>query len=346
MIPYLYFYITITSLLFFSYVINNSKYIFGIAILLTLFFSGFRLETGYDWFNYVSFYSIGMQDLMEPFFALSVKLLNLITDDFRSMFFCYSLATVSVLLLAIHRFTKRTKISFLLYLLIPSYFITSFSIVRQGLALVIFLYALSFLLIDNNRFKFILISIVSCMFHYSAAIPSIMLLLCEKIFNRNFKTIYYVLLVLISWVLYYANIAPILITLAYGRYATYIEYTISVSSIKILVVNLFAFAIIAYKRQYVKSVADTYMLNMLVVGTLITNIFADFLPMTRLSYYFFIVQIVLVPKIIYSAKHNITKAFFLVAFLSYYILMLSYSLKVDIDLDSYPKLTPYNNIFL
>lgn len=341
---YLYFIISILILLFIDHLIKYKNIFFAAAVLLTVFVAGFRFEVGYDWFNYVSFYSIGMQDLMEPFFALSIKLLNLISSDFSLMFFSYSLATISVLLLTIQRFTNYPKTSFLLYLLVPSYFITSFSILRQGLALVIFLYALSFLLINNSKLKFTLISIVSIMFHYSAAVPFIIIILGQKLFYKNYKTIYYALIVTISWVLYYSNIAPKLLNLAYGRYAAYTDYTISVSSVKIAVINLFIFILIAFKKNYIKGVADTHMLNLLVFGTLITNVFADFVPMTRLSYYFYIVQIILVPKLIYSAKNYSIRISFLLVFLLYYCLMFAYTLNIDSNLDQYPKLTPYKNL--
>jgi hypothetical protein len=213
------------------------------------------------------------------------------------------------------------------------------------LALVIFLYALSFLVLDKNRLKFILISIVSAMFHYSAIIPLVLLTLGRSIFNRSFKTIHYVLFALLSCALYYSNIASKLLSLAYGRYASYIDYTVSVSFLKTLVLNLFALSLIAYRKHYVKGIAETYMLNMIVFGTFITNIFVDFVPMTRLSYYFLIAQIVLVPKIIYSSRYNAIRTLFLFTFLFYYILMFSYALKIDIDLDQYPKLTPYKNYF-
>lgn len=342
---YFVFYAVIILLLVLSYIFNNSRYILVLAILVTLFFSGFRHETGYDWFNYSWFYTLGLHYDQEPFFVASIIIMNFFSENPQVLFFCYSFSTLLVLLLAVQRLSTHYKTSYLIYLLIPSLFISSFSILRQGLALAILLYALSFLFEDRKK-EFVLLSFVSASFHYSAIIPAIMFIVCRSLFFKSYKTIYYVIFLIVSCVLYFANTAPKLLGLAFGRYAAYIELTHGVTILKIAVINLFIFILLAYRRQYVKNWADTYMLNLIVFGTFITNVFANFSPMTRLSYYFFIVQIVLMPKLIYSFKSNNARFMSLALVILYYLMMNSYALKFDNELDQYPKLTPYKNFFL
>jgi len=348
---YLYYYLTILSLLVLEHFARSARLFFArsarlffvIAILLTIFISGFRYNTGYDFFNYVRFYKYHLPSDIEPLFAYSIKLFNYISNEPQLMFFSYSLATIWILVLAIKRFTKYTKTSFLIFLLIPGLFLNSFSTIRQSLALVILFYALSFLISENRKLKFIVLSVVSAMFHYTAIVPAIIFILGENFLKKEYKKITCILLILFSVALYHLNIAQLLLSFTFGRYSAYMDYIHNVSTIKIVVSNLFVLFLIFIRRCFIKNATDIYLLNLVLIGTLIINVFAHCTPITRLSYYFLIAQIVIVPKLIYSFKDNDMKLIFLVAFMCYYSFMIGNALMVDLNLASYPKMTPYEN---
>jgi transmembrane protein EpsG len=350
---YLYYYLAILSLLVLEhhaksprlFVAKSARIFFATAILLTIFISGFRYNTGYDFSSYAYIYKCRLPSGIEPLFAYSITLFNCITNDPQLMFFTYSLATILSLLLAVKRYTKYTKTSFLIFLLIPGLFLNSFSIIRQSLALVLLFYALSFLIIENRKLMFISLSAVSIMFHYTAIIPAVMFILGNKFFKKEYKKITYILLLLFSAALYHLNAAQLLLSFMLGKYAVYIGYVSDVSTVKIVIGNLFVLFLILIRRQFIKSAADMYLFNMVFIGTLIINVFAHYTPVTRISYYFLIAQIVIIPKLIYSFKDNDMKVLFLTVFVCYYSFMIGNALMVDSNLTYYPKMTPYENYF-
>jgi len=351
---YLYYYLTIVSLLVLEYSARSLERFskkgmspfFAIAILLTIFISGFRYNTGYDFLNYVRFYNEPLHLNIEPLFAVSIAFFKIFSDDPQLMFFAYSSATILILLLAVKRFTKYTKTSFLFFLLIPGLFLNSFSIIRQSLAMVILFYGVSFLLLDNGKRRFVIIASVAAMFHYSAIFPALLFFFGEAILKKEYTFKTFIFLALLSLVLYYFDLARFLLGFAIGRYSLYSDNYQPISLIKILILNLFMFFLVLHKRRFAAILSDIFLLNSVFIGVLITNIFASFTPLTRFSYFFLIAQIILVPKLIYAIKENSLKLFFLAVFMCYYSFMIGNALMVDLNFGSYPKMTPYENYFI
>ena len=350
---YLIFYVTIVLLLLLDLCARNIPLpsvrqrspFFAIAVFVTVFVSGFRYNTGYDFLHYVQFYREHPPAGMEPLFAYSVTFFNYFTDDPQLMFFTYSLATVSILLLAIKRFTKYTKTSFLIFLLVPGFFINSFSIIRQSLAMVILFYGMSFLILDDRKGKFLIISSVSAMLHYSAVFPALLFLLGGTFLRKEYRLNTLIGLALLSLVLCYFDVARFMGCFSIGRYSQYIDSKQAISPIKILILNLFVFFLLLNRRQFVENSSDTFLLNSMFIGVLITNFFSDFLPLVRFSYYFLIAEITLIPKLIYAFKDNNMRCVYLLAFMCCHAALMINAMLVDLNFDYYPKMIPYVNYF-
>lgn len=181
------------------------------------------------------------------------------------------------------------------------------------------------------------------MFHYSSLVPSVLILFLYKPLKKKYTRTIYILLIISSFILLKFNIATILLSHAFGKYSDYVNVLQSTSLLKISVLNFYMIGLIYIKNFFIKSSRDSFLFNALFLGVLFVNIFADFTPVTRLSYYFLITQIILVPKLIYSFKNINLKVLMLIAFVSYYILMFSNALYYDYLQDGYPKMTPYQN---
>lgn len=345
MIFYSIYYLSIVFFLFTDYLFRNIKLFLFLVIGIVIFISGTRYNTGYDFYNYHVFYTHHLDESLEPLFKLSVQILNLFSEDSQLMFFIYSFATILLTYFAITKMTKYKKTSLFIFLLIPGLYLNTFSIIRQGIAEVFFLLAVYYFVYENKNLKFWFFSLIAIGFHYSAALPVLLIYFFRKILSIKYSIPIYLILLSFSIFLYKINIAPILIALSPGKFGVYVEFIQNTSLIKILVYNLFIVVLIIFKKQYIKAKSDLILLNFLFVGVLILNVFADFIPVTRLSYYFFIFQIILVPKFIYSFKDNNLKVIVLFLSLLYYILIFLNALYVDSLSSSEYTMTPYQNYF-
>ncbi|WP_423303421.1 EpsG family protein [Deferribacter thermophilus] len=347
MIFYFLYYISIAFLLFLDYITRNKKLFLYFCIFWIILISGTRYLTGYDFYNYQSYF-YNYKDLsIEFLFKLSLFILNYFTSNSQFMFFIYSFFTIIIIFYAIKKYTKYLKTSFLIYLLIPGLYLNTFSIIRQGIAESILLLAFYYYIYRQNYLKFILFSLISILFHYSAIVPFIFLILFSKFLKKSYSISFYFLIlfgtIFISQLSLGNKIIEVLPLM--GRYVYYKEWVQEVNIIKIFVYNIFFCFFIIFKKNFIKNFQDNIMLNLLFFGIILLNIFSNYTPITRLIYYFVIFQIFLVPKLIYSFKYNSLKIVFLMLFIFYYFIMLFNSLFVDSTTEGNSNLIPYKNYF-
>ena len=341
---YFSYYIYIILLLLIDNFIKKDFFIL-IAVLTIILVSGTRFETGYDFLNYVGFYLSEADESHEPLFKLLLETLKIFSSDYQLFFFVSSFITVLGIYFAITKYTKYKKTALLIFLLVPGLYLNTFSIVRQGIAEIFVMLAIYYLVYEKNKLKYLFYFILSVGFHYTALVPLILVFVFKKILSILYSNTIYILFILFSIILSKLNIADIILGAAFGRFAAYLDMTHDVSMLKLIVSNLFFILLILFKNKFIKSPADVFLLNIMFIGVLLINVFASFTPVTRLSYYFLIFQIILVPKLIYSFKSNQLKVIFLSGFIFYYLLMFTNSLMIDEQTDKYPKITPYQNYF-
>ncbi len=342
---YALYYMSIIFLLSIDYFFKNIKFFFYIALSLVIVISGTRYATGYDFYNYHFFYITYENNINEPLFNLSLYVLNIFSSDSQLMFFLYSFFTIIFVYIAIKKYTKYVKTSFLIYLLIPGLYLNTFSIVRQGIAESILFLAFFYFIYKKNYKSFFVLSCIAFLFHYPVIIAVSIIIIFYPLFKKQFSTTAYMIMIIISILLYKINIATILLGLAVGKYAAYLDMIYSVSITKLIISNCFVIGLILFKKRFVRSTEDNFLLNIVFIGTIMINIFADFTPVTRLSYYFLIFQIILVPKLIYSFKSNNNKFLFLVLFVFYYSAMFSNALITDMSQEGDSNMVPYKSYF-
>jgi hypothetical protein len=341
---YFSYYIYIILLLLIDNFIKKDFFIL-IAVLTIILVSGTRFETGYDFLNYVGFYVAGADETHEPLFTILLLFLNVFTENSQILFFISSSITIAILYYSIIKYTIYKKTTLLIFLLIPGLYLNTFSIIRQGIAEVFLFLAIYYLVYERKSLKFWLFSLVAIGFHYTAMLPIIILWVFKKILWINYSLKTYIFILLFSLILSKLNIASMILGLAFGKFALYLDMTQDVSLFKLLISNLFLIILLIFRKEYIQSSSELFIFNLLFIGILFLNIFASFTPVTRLGYYFLIFQIILVPKLIYSFESNHLKAIFLSSFIAYYSLMFTNSLIIDEQIDQYPKMTPYQNYF-
>lgn len=319
-----------------------------LGLFLILMVGATRFEIGYDYFNYVSFYSEYIPDYIEPIFRISILLMNYLGFNYEFYFFIYSAVTILVLFYAIVKYTHYRNTALLLFVLIPGLYLNSFSIIRQSIALSFFFLAVYYLVSEPRLFKFWFFSLVSVGFHYPAAIVILFVYVLRFILSKELSLKEYLIILILSFIIYKINLASFALSLLGGKYSLYASFVQPVSLLKIIVSNLFILLLLAFKKQYIKSEVDVFILNLVFVGAVIINVFADFVPVSRLGYYFVIFQILVVPNLIYSfpscnIRQISLKALIVAVAITYYVMMFFNALYVDVGQDIYPKMTPYKS---
>lgn len=314
-------------------------------LFLIIVVSGTRYEVGYDYYNYVNYYSIWLPYNLEPLFIYLVQLEQLITDNYQILFLTFSFLTISVIYYAITKYTKYIKTSFLFYLLIPGLYITSFSTLRQSLAMAFFFLAMYFLLYPKNKFKYVFYSVISVLLHYSAIVPVLIVIIFYKVLKVNYSFFIYAFFIVLSLILLNIDFVEILLSNAPGRYGSYLDMPREIPIYKVFLVNVFMLIIVFFKNKFIKENEDIVLINLLFVGIIILNLFSNFEHVSRLSHYFTIFQIIILSKLIYSSKKQYIKYLLLYITTIFYALILIKALYSD-TLETYnPKMTPYKNYF-
>ena len=192
--PLAYLAMALISVLLVSYGLRKNlrlATIFGLS--LPVLYSGLRSHSGTDFSKYVTMYqevtSVSFQDFMstytvEPTFYILSITSKLLFDSPFLVFFSFSLLTIVFFYLGLIKHTSKTThvvFAYLSYLLLL--FPNTMNIARQGLAISIVFYALSFIPTRNVR-KYLKWMLVATLFHYSTMIMLPVYLLNRVISNR------------------------------------------------------------------------------------------------------------------------------------------------------------------
>ncbi|MCI5197041.1 MAG: EpsG family protein [Candidatus Electrothrix sp. AW5] len=349
---YIYFYLAESFLLILgSYTKKNT--FFWIAVLLSVLFAGFRHNVGYDYLNYKAFYMYPESTNsfnLEPLFRLSIYACRMITKDYHFFFFLYSLATCIFVAAGIKKISSHIEYSYLIYLFIPSLYLTSFSIVRFALAASITFYGLTIYLKNEGNSKTVplLFIILAFGFHYSA-ILLITILFADSLLRIRYSDSFHSVFIIFSFLLYYTGIInPILSIALPFKYSVY-ENNMG-NSLDIKIISLFLFyCIVLIESKYIeKTFENNFMINIFLLSSLLTISLFNFPHVARFGYYLTIFQSILVPKFFFSERKRSKgrvywKYLFLSGMIMYYIFMPSYILHRDLNQDIGIKFTPYKN---
>lgn len=293
------------------------------AILLLIFFSGFKEAMSPDLTRYSEMFqnsSVLSIKYIEPGFVIITKALKLLSGDYHLLFFTYAFLTILFLCLAIKKLTPYVGFSLLIYLIIPGYFLNTFVEIRQMLAVSIFLFATTFLIKENNRLKFVLWSIISAMFHYSAIIAFLIIFFFDilslyKFLHKKTTRLLLILIMLLSILIppqVIKNLIGLLIINLIPKYSGYFEAylghntTENVPILKLLIYNLLGLFVLYFRNfhlpasfKYPKEL--DYMLGLFIIGIIFINIFREFQIFTRICYFLLIYQIIILPDFIIKA---------------------------------------------
>ncbi|OTG66884.1 hypothetical protein B9T25_08880 [Acinetobacter sp. ANC 4470] len=342
---YILFVAIIIALLILNSSIKTNVQLFQIfALMLLVFFVGFRFETGYDWAMYRNFYEYDtFHSGIEFGYVFFIKILRYLFDDYQSLFFFTALATYIFLYLGIRKYTKHSSIALALFILIPGLFLNSLNIIRQELAIAIAFYAFSFL-VDKKFFNYLFLMILAFSIHYSIVIVFFTHLVVWQ-YSSKVKYSFYYFLILFSLLFLKFDIGNLVYYFAKGARYEFYQTGESVSLLKILILNSLALVYVYFSPKIIdKSKYNIYIVALVVMNVVYLNVFSSVIALSRIAYYFKIFEIVLVAQLlfVFDKKIRVLALLLLVAFYSIQFLG---ALKVDMaETRTENNLIPYKNV--
>lgn len=150
---------------------KQKKYVSRLICFCLIVFSGFRFCVGTDFEGYSDmFYRIlaeGRYYDIEWGYYWLVRFVNAIGGTAQLVFFIFSFITLYFIYKFIEYFSEDVELSWLVFVCIGPYFLSTFNGMRQWLVVAIFAYSLRFVK-ETNFKKYFFLNILGCLFHYSA----------------------------------------------------------------------------------------------------------------------------------------------------------------------------------
>lgn len=323
------------------------------CFLLMFVFSSIRYGIGYDYYGYMATALHQVEDYtINRFEPLSRLLVEIGYHTHYQVFFILcSFLTLYPLYKACLKLSINPAYSLIVYFLFPNFYLESFSIVRNAIAYSFALY--SFVLLYNKKlFRSILMVVIACLFHKSAAIALIIYPLYFLKTGPKINLIVYVASFLISQLVMrfvgnYAEIIPL-----FADVEHYADAARSGGGTMTYVINALAiFNFIIWKKLEGVNPDNCKYLTLFCAGACLWNVFlsVDSTIALRLGSFFMIYIIFLVPQYKYAFENNHRRlvstcsyCFFLFLFMSYFYINVSSYLKTPDRMST----LPYQTIFI
>jgi hypothetical protein len=290
-------YFLLITLLFKNKGLKTFAY-FGIFL-----FSALRYEVGYDYEAYYRIIKTGelLDTLKNEYFSfLLLKTSNIL--GFEQLFFIFT--SVLILLPLIYttkKYSYREGISMIMFFTFPLFFFNSLSIVRQFVAISITLLTIKEVK-ERNFLKFLIIIITAFLFHNSALI----FLPIYFLYTLKIKNIFYIIIFLVA-----SSLKPILLTVSKFLFPEYyISYIKNIGdqtggNISFYIIFALFFIIIIFRKKIIKNKIHNYFLNNLFFGIILYYLLLDYGHAWRISLYFIIYVIYLLPNLFLLYKKEI-----------------------------------------
>ncbi|MEB7389004.1 EpsG family protein [Aerococcus viridans] len=304
-----------------------------ISTAASLNFESFDMEAGYLFFN---------------------KILAILFNNPQWLLITTSAIVFTGVGIIVYRYSKNIWMSTFLFFGL-NFFTSSMNTTRTFLSLVILLFSIQFIF-KNDFFKFLIVVMVATTFHQSAIIFIIAWFISKIKLNK------FTLLIFTSLNLLIFLFLPLLLRLIVIVFPTYLNYLsssfyedgVKLASVINFSINLLIFIIIylLYNSSYVNRELMrpedinifNKSLNILLIGVSLSFLAIRFSLLTRVSYYFMIMSILLLPNVTkLIKKRNLRMALmFTIIFIFFMYTMMVNAIRPEWD-SIYPYKFFWNN---
>lgn len=305
-----------------------TKLIILLEIIVLCVFIGFRVDVGYDYDNYRKIFNmvkeLSFYELLNFKYAeIGYTYVNVLISNFYVVIFVIAVFNIVVKYNILKKMSAYPFFSLCIYL---SYSLLDLEFGKIRSAIVTTFVLLSiFYLKEKKFFKFIMSIIIGFFFHKSILLTIIFPFIKEK----NYKFKYYVYIFLASY-FFRGIITKIILEISnISKYIydkiSYYEYLNQGNSFLYMGINLsllirITIFIFLYKNRKKFNNFDMKLMNIYYFGIIMYVLFSSIPELTRISNYFRIVEIILIPNILKDKKNITFKLFFLILFFLYSIL--------------------------
>ncbi len=147
--------------------------------------AGLRYGIGIDYFEYEeNFYQNKFEKgfsyfIKEPLNFLIMQISHFIFPNSVVIFFVYSLITMVVLFLAIEYYKHRMSVTFALFIFYMTYYLVSYNIIRQMIAVMIIFYGIRYIF-EKKFLNFFVCVVLAGMIHKTAYLMIIVYFFCDE----------------------------------------------------------------------------------------------------------------------------------------------------------------------
>lgn len=348
MIFYILFILLISGILSLEYFYPNKQRIQGLIVLsLTIFVAGFRCRIGSDYDNYVSWYLYKTRDYDFEFgFVAIMNLFRALHLSPHFLFFFFSFFSCLFVFLGIKKYTKNQNFAYLIFLLLPELFLTSFGLIRQSFSVAICFYAFYYLM--NKKYTiYILLMLIAISMHYSAFMPFLVFLFVFKYADKFNERNIIVMLIVSFLISKIDSIRFFYFLFEKTRYAYYFsQERVPVNTYKIIILNLVAlFVLFHFRKLKEKYLYQEYLLPLYFLSVILINLFSMLADMARLVLYFRIFEIIIIADLIFLGVKK-RRLWLVTGFYIYYFAAFSYTLRGGLEKSDDNKLIPYKTFIL
>lgn len=314
MIFYINFTIFISYLLYYSYYklkVGTIKFkVESVVFFVIAIISLLRYDVGWDYVAYHTIVEDSDVISIERYEPLSKLLFN-ISIKFKSpqlVFFLYGIPTYYLIYKSIKKYSISPRFSIILYF--SFFYLESFGLLRQALAVAICFWGFQYIY-KKKLFKYICTIAFAFLFHYSAIIALFIYPLYGRV--KYHHTIWTIFLLYIAKEIGFAMLASI------GLYTYYLDVLDTYEG-GALIRYFFIFLYISLYLFKTRKITEQehFLLYIIGVATFFPFLLGGHLGI-RLSSYFFIYFIILIPKII---KKTRIKCFYVLIAILFFILTL------------------------
>lgn len=288
------------TLFLFSMDKNNYKAITFFLLIAflgsTFLLSAFRAETvGNDTIRYVGFFrsfffvedpwDIISSTRFEPGYSLLNYIISRFSQNYTSLLFVSALINL-ICALYFYRSNCNNKYSWCLLWFISGLCYWSWSAIRASLA-ISFIYIFADDVLKNKKIRSLFWLLLACIFHYSALVCSVILLLRSRILNRILENKILLVLFFVIMAIFMSQIMSYMPE-AYSHYyfdSEYGEGSVRIASIVDFIFNLSFYILVAWKTPFIWNKQKEFqILFLMLVG--ISFLGLIFNPFNRIERFF------------------------------------------------------------
>ncbi|HIF9411583.1 TPA: EpsG family protein [Photobacterium damselae] len=312
--------ILLCIMVIFCFFKKSSKVVSFLITLVLILFAGFRNNTGSDFKSYVEIYNLvkisNLYDYynnIEVGYKVIIKLSSMIYDSSVLFMFINALLMNGILYLALIRIQKKETLNIIVALLLYycSFYIPySFNVMRQGIVMAIFLYALNDIF-DRKIFPVIAYTIIGYLIHSSALFILVSYCIIPVFVKINIFRVYRNTCVIIasSFFLYISNFMVFIINvLSPGKIILYQtawgELNLSSVIFRFVLFVIVFFGVLNNKRnEYLLKLYYLYLVGL----ALYITFFNVGMLATRFNMFFRIIEILIFSMMINNLRGRINR---------------------------------------